>query len=201
MRDIIELLKNISIFFDSFNTLKKSYRDTHPSALDRFLQYMNYDAYEDNEREDDEYYDDEYYDDEQATIDEPFYLNKEQKSTVDKIYDKKKKQFNKALLALFLGMLIYYFIHILFDAGIKIGVFIILGVSIVLIITLRLLVSYRVKKGYYGMNYEECKELIYFLMDNKDNNNIDNGKKIFNEIEDCYKAGQEATVVAGELQY
>lgn len=137
----------------------------------------------------------------QSIVNKLISSNKKPKSIVDEIYNKKQKQFDYALLSLGWGMLFYCIINKAFHTDIKIEIIIFLGGLIGLIIILRILVSYRIEKGYYGMNYEECKELIHYLMENKDKDDIDKGKKIFNEIEECNGVGQEVIAGVGELQY
>jgi len=168
-------LRNKSIFNMYKTLLLKRCKEILDEPVDRYLQYLLYDENK-----------------EKSTID---------KSIVDEIYNKKKQQIDWALLPAIIITHLYCAISVIYYPDIKIEILIILDVLIGLIIMSKLLLFYRIKKGYYGMNYEECKELIYYLMNDKDKNDINRGKKIFNEIEDYNKVGQEVTAVVGELQY
>lgn len=46
----------------------------------------------------------------------------------------------------------------------------------------RVILKYRIKRGYFGANYQEAKEILYYIKNSNDNNRH-NGKKIFDETE------------------
>lgn len=51
------------------------------------------------------------------------------------------------------------------------------------------------------MNYEECRELMKYLLNDVDKNDIDKGKKVFNEADDYGKAKEKDPAIVGEPQY
>ena len=51
------------------------------------------------------------------------------------------------------------------------------------------------------MNFDECKELMKYIMNDIDRNNIDKGKKIFNETNDYGKTKEKDPVIIREPQY
>ena len=122
-------------------------------------------------------------------------------SIIDELYTKKKRKINYALIVGFIGIVFYYCANIIFNTDIKIEIIIFLYGSFILVLISKVLVSYRIKKGYYGMNFDECKELMLYLMNDIDKNDIDKGKRIFNETDDCSNVKERETEIVGEPQY
>lgn len=135
-----------------------------------------------------------------------FYDNDSENNTnksiiVEEIYEKKKKIYNRALSAILLCILIYCIKNILFNTEINMAFLIFLYVLVGLIMISRILISYRISKGYYGTNYEESKEILYYLLEDKDKNDKNSGKKIFNEIEERNNLEEKLPVSGGNLEY
>lgn len=128
-------------------------------------------------------------------------FDEKQSSIIDKLYKKNNRMINHAIAANFLGIVIYYFTNIVLGTDIEVEIIMLLYGSTILVLILKALIYYRVKKGYYGMNYDECKELIQYLMNDIDKNDIDKGKKIFNETNDYKKARGKNPSIIGETQY
>lgn len=128
-------------------------------------------------------------------------LDKYQNSIVDDIYRKKKRKMNYALIVEFVGIAFYFCINIILNTDIKFEILFFLYGSFMLILLLKVLVSYRIKKGYYGMNYGECKELMKYLLNDVDKNDIDKGKKVFNDTNDYEKVKEKDPAIVGEPQY
>lgn len=128
-----------------------------------------------------------------------FQVNKEN-SIVEEVLYKKKKQYYNALCAIVFSANVYCYGDIFFHINAKTEILLFLYVIMGFIIVSGLLVSYRIKKGYYGTNYEEGKELLFYLIKNSDKNNKDSGKKIFNKPADN-KENVNLPAMEGELQY
>lgn len=126
--------------------------------------------------------------------------NKEKYSIVEEIYNKKKKQYVYAIVILAISASIYCCMDIFFNFDFHFEILLFFYALIGLIAILNVLVSYRIKKGYYGTNYEESKEILYYMTEDKDKNNINPGKRIFNDI-DVYNKVREQIPEDGELQY
>lgn len=109
---------------------------------------------------------------------------KKQDSVIEELFIKKKKTYNHAIKLMFIAALLYCIINIIFDINIKNEVIILLDIVVVLMIISQLLISYRIKKGYFGTNYDEAKEILIYLIENNDKNDKNSGKKIFNEIDE-----------------
>lgn len=103
-------------------------------------------------------------------------------SIVEDIYFKKIGQYNKASLIICISIVIY-FLNVFFTKNIKIEVLIFLDALICFIIILKLLISHRIEKEYYGTNYEESKEILYYITADSDKNDKNSGKKIFDDID------------------
>ena len=108
---------------------------------------------------------------------------KEQDSIIEELLNKKKKTYNNAIKLIFIAALIYCIINIIFDRNIKMEIIMFLYIFVVLIIISQLLIRYRIKKGYFGTNYEEAREIFIYLMENNNKGDKNSGKKIFNEID------------------
>lgn len=121
-------------------------------------------------------------------------------SIVEEIYTKKIGQYNKSSSIICICIVIYYFLNIFFSTDIKIEVIIFLYALIGFTIISKVIIGYRIKKGYYGKNYEEGKEILSYLTIDKDKNDKNSGKKIYNEINQCNKAEKRVSV-EGEPQY
>ena len=121
-------------------------------------------------------------------------------SIVEEIYCKKIKQYTHAMNAIGVCILIYCINIKLFSTEIKMELLIFLFVLFGLTIILRILISYRIKKGYYGSNYEEGKEMLYYLLVDQDNNK-NSVKKIFNKMEECNNLEEKLPVSAGNWEY
>ncbi len=79
----------------------------------------------------------------------------------------------------FLYYLLYFFKILNFNSVFILCLFVNI---LTCIITIYLyLINYRNKLGYFGNNYDEAKELLYFIKMIKDDSDINKGKKIFNE--------------------
>lgn len=137
---------------------------------------------------------------EKENVEKESYLSKKQRSIVEEIYYKNIEKYNRASIIIYMSIIIYYCINIFFSNNIKIEVVILLYVFWALTLILRFLIGYRVKRGYYGTNYGESKEILYYLAENRDKNDKNSGKKIFNEIDVPDNAGAKIPA-KGELQY
>lgn len=138
---------------------------------------------------------------ERFAIDKSLHSNDKQNSIIDEIYNKKRKQSKLVLISVTVGIMIYCCKNLFFYNDIQTEVLFFLDVLLIFLLMSRFLISYRIERGYYGMNYEECKELIYYLMDDNDKNDKNKGKKIFNEIDDYNKVEEKNTEVDGKLLY
>lgn len=132
-------------------------------------------------------------------------INKQEKkqkesSVIDDLLYKKRKKYKHAIKLVFVTALIYCITNIIFNNNIRIEVIIFLDIFAVLIIISQLLINYRIKKGYFGTNYTEAKEVLYFLKVNNNKNNK-TGKKILNEIYNTNKIPQSTLAEKGNLQY
>lgn len=129
------------------------------------------------------------------------YPNKMQYSIVEELYNKKTKQYNYAVIPLLFGAILYCFIDIFFDMNTNMELMIFLDIFICFVLISRGLIVYRIKHGYYGTNYEEAKELLYYLIQDNDNNDKNIGKKLFTEIDNYNVEKSVEPVTNGELQY
>lgn len=88
------------------------------------------------------------------------------------------------MILLFLCVMSNYFLFFN-EINIQDIIFLVLNVQIWLVLVNQILLNYRNKKGYYGTNYDEAKEIIYFIKkSSSDDINKFGGKKILNEVEE-----------------
>lgn len=122
-------------------------------------------------------------------------------SIVEEMYNKKRRRYQYAVVFLSISAGIYSCMGIFLNFNFQVEVLLLLFVLIGLIAILNSLVSYRIKKGYYGTNYGESKEILYYLKTDKNRNDKNSGKKIFNDIDAYNKASDQISEVNGEPQY
>lgn len=125
----------------------------------------------------------------------------EKNSIIDEMYKKRNERFNYVLFLTLVSIELYIGTNEIFSTDIQMEVLYFLCVLTILVIILKRLLFYRIKKGYYGMNYEECRELMKYLLNDVDKNDIDKGKKVFNEADDYGKAKEKDPAIVGEPQY
>lgn len=125
---------------------------------------------------------------------------KKQISIVEEMYYKNIEQYNRASIIICASIIVYYCINIFFTNDIKIEVLILLYVLFIFIAILRFLSGYRIKRGFYGTNYAEGKEILYYLAQNSDKNDNNTGKRIFNEVVAQNEIGAKIPA-NGEPQY
>lgn len=93
-----------------------------------------------------------------------------------------KVNISKKVLNRFSLLIFIYFIYcIIFDLKIhKIVLSFVLFYCILILLDL-ILIDYRIEKGYFGTNYIEAKEILYYIK-KSNKKNSQTGKKIFKEI-------------------
>lgn len=104
----------------------------------------------------------------------------------------KLKKCRKAIWSIIVFSILYNYLKYFNYVNIEDNTFIFLLIMLWLVTGCYMLFNYRYVKGYYGMNYTEAKDLIYFIKQLKNNNNNTKGKKIFNE-------NKEKVSMAGEV--
>ena len=125
----------------------------------------------------------------------------EQNSIVNELLEKKNKQYFCATRLILLYILFYSSIGYAINIEINTIEIIFLFIIVVFIFSNQWLVNYRINKGYYGTNYEEAKELLYYLIENNDKNNKNTGKKILNDEYNYNKEKVTVPVTDREVQY
>lgn len=106
------------------------------------------------------------------------------KKSVSEIYIIEKiRECNYIIILMFCVSFLYYLLYFFKILNFNSVFILCLFVNILTcIITIYLyLINYRNKLGYFGNNYDEAKELLYFIKMIKDDSDINKGKKIFNE--------------------
>lgn len=103
---------------------------------------------------------------------------------LDDFIEKKLEKNSKIMKFLLFFMVLYFIYESYFNKNlVKLRFGILVGLACLLVLY-NILIIYRYEKGYYGTNYEEAKELLYYIKKTKNNHNDSNGKKIFNETAD-----------------
>ena len=118
-------------------------------------------------------------------------------SISDMVINEKSKKNDNVMIVMSIYVISNYCFYFFINVNIQYIVFTFLTVLIWLVLINQMLLTYRNKKGYYGTNYDEAKEIIYFIKKtSSDDINTSGGKKIFNEMEEQVSAikGQEVTV-------
>lgn len=100
---------------------------------------------------------------------------------VDDYYKERNNQLNVSLAVISFGVVSYWVTHLILNIEPQMEVLLFLCTCAFLVCIAKFLIYFRIKNDYYGTNYEEAKELLYYLMKNNDKNNRNSGKKIFNE--------------------
>lgn len=113
-----------------------------------------------------------------------FKPTKKQNTFVEDFYRKQKKQSLQSLFAILVYLLSYYTFSIIYKIEIQKNILIYIYIYSLLILFSKLVLYFRIKSGYYGTNYEEARELLYFLI-NINKNDLNSGKKIFNSEKEC----------------
>lgn len=121
----------------------------------------------------------------------PVFLYKQKKedkksynSVSDILIGKKSKKNDNVMKLMFVFVMINCFFSFI-NVNIRDIVYLVLTVQIWLVLINQILLNYRNKKGYYGTNYDEAKEIIYFIKkSSNDDINKFGGKKILNEVEE-----------------
>ena len=112
------------------------------------------------------------------------------------ILEDKAKKNSIAILGLFFSVLIYSLLYFVFEINVKFEIFFVITVMIVMVVMNQMIITYRMKKGIYGTNYTEAKEILYFIKEySKNNQDINKGKKVFDEASECQFEG------SGQLEY
>ena len=111
-------------------------------------------------------------------------ISKKQNNVMNYFYKEKKKQIRKSLTIIMVSIVFYFCIHTIFNIEMKIGIILFLYAYALMALIAQLLLNYRIENGYYGTNYEEAKELLYYIKNNKNNKRI-SGKKILNAEKEC----------------
>lgn len=99
---------------------------------------------------------------------------------LEKFLKKQLKKNTLALIAVFICLIIYSCLYFVSNMNLEHVILIILNILPWMIMLHRVLVIYRVKNQFYGTNYDEAKELIYFIKNSR-NNDSQNGNYYFNE--------------------
>ncbi len=126
-------------------------------------------------------------------IEEAFIENKESKTFEESILETKTKNNCITIIGIMLAVLIYNSLYFIFGINLKTEIFLVLTIMICMIVLHQTVITYRIKRGVYGSNYGEAKELLYYIKEySKNNKDINKGKKIFNEVNECQleKSGQ-----------
>lgn len=113
-------------------------------------------------------------------------------SISDILIDKCLKRNDNLMIGMFIYITINYYLYFFTNINLKDIIFLLLTILIWLIVIDQILLIYRNKKGYYGTNYDEAMELIYFMkQSSNDDINTSSGMKVLNEEE------REDTVASG----
>lgn len=124
------------------------------------------------------------------------------KKSVSEIYIIEKiRDYNYIMIMLFSVSFLYYLLYFFKILNFNSVFILCLFVNILTwIITIYLyLINYRNKLGYFGNNYDEAKELLYFIKLIKDDSDINKGKKIFNEkYESIYDTRNLSALTEGQ---
>lgn len=110
---------------------------------------------------------------------------KEEATIVGMIVSKKIKKDAQAYFYLFLGMILYLIVGIFNLYQINIWGVAFFTLMILALHTNQKILEYRIKKGYYGSNYYEAKEITQFILENAENDSFSEGKikKLILEVE------------------
>lgn len=100
---------------------------------------------------------------------------------IDDYYKERNDQLNVSLAVISFGVVSYWVPHLILNKEPQMEVLFFLCTCAFLVCIAKFLIYFRIKNDYYGTNYEEAKELLYYLMKSNDKNNRNSGKKIFNE--------------------
>jgi hypothetical protein len=90
---------------------------------------------------------------------------------------KRKKRNFLAITFLVLALMIYCLLPYLFGYSINNMAVMIMSAGILLVTLKEQIVSYRVKKGIFGQNESEAREIIRFILNNSDNIDFADGRK------------------------
>lgn len=105
--------------------------------------------------------------------------NEKKSSICYELYKKKNKNLNKLWFEIFVFISVNSIMNKFIDTKTKNIVSASLLILFVLVSINKIILNYRFKNGYFGTNYLEAKELIYYIKNSK--NNTHKGKKIFDE--------------------
>lgn len=106
-------------------------------------------------------------------------------SVSDMLVEKKSRINEDVMFGNFIFLIINYSLFFLGSIDVHYIIFALLTVLVWLIVICQILLIYRNEKGYYGTNYDEAKEIIYFIMkSSNDDINTHGGKKFLNEMEE-----------------
>lgn len=94
---------------------------------------------------------------------------------------KKARQSSVAYFFLFLSLILYWYLSALSIIPVRIGVLLFISALIIALFIGQQLLEYRIKKGLYGTNEYEAREIIEFILSNKDKSDFTGGKG-FKEI-------------------
>lgn len=122
---------------------------------------------------------------------------KNNSSILDMLINEKSKRNENMMIVISIYMILNYYLYVFVNVNIQYVVFVLLTALVWLIVIYQIVLIYRSKNGYYGTNYEEAKEIIYFTKKLSDDDiNMSGGPKILNEIEnqDSVTNGQKAIV-------
>lgn len=109
-------------------------------------------------------------------------INEKKGNLIEELVKNKSQKNSKILLLLVLINICNYILNLKIPNLNSKIISLFLTVTFGLIAFYNILIIYRSRKGYYGTNYDEAKEILYFIKQN--NNDINKGKKIFNDFND-----------------
>ena len=114
--------------------------------------------------------------------------NTDKTTIIGVMLDRKISVYNRSYMNISLGITIYAILY-LFGLIKEIDLYTI-SLSLMLVVTILVnqkILEYRIKKGYYGDNLYEMKEIISFITEHSDKNDFSDGdklKKVFPELEE-----------------
>lgn len=108
-------------------------------------------------------------------------------SVMEEFIQNKLHEIRKIYRILFTYGLLCVCIKYRFNINIEKKIFVILCVLISLIYIYKKLLRYRYRKEYFGVNYAEAKELVYFMMKPQNTDKPHKGKRIFNNAKQKVK--------------